>query len=118
MENQSTSIEEKMQRLVQWTLLGGVLSSCSLLLIGTLHYFHLKTALPQTSPSVVYFARNFLHLTGIDITFAGLLVLMVTPVIRMMVLVFGFFLERDWQFVWYAIAVLAALLICGIYSIG
>ena len=49
------------------------------------------------------------HLTGIVLT-AGLLVLLFTPVARVVVSVIGYLRERDWPFVLYTGIVLALLI--------
>lgn len=118
MHTQSSSTEDKMQRVVQMTLFAGVVSSCVLLLIGSLLFFHSKTPVPPNAPNMARLLKNIHHLDGMHVAFAGLLVLMITPVARMAILVVGFLLERDWRFLLVALVVLLLLMISGIYSIG
>ncbi len=113
-----SSAEQRMQRVVQIALFTGVVCSCAFLLLGALLYFHHKSAVPAVAPGVKELFRTLLDFNGVDIAYVGLLVLMITPVVRMIVLVFGFSQERDWRFVWISLVVLAGLLISGIYSIG
>ncbi len=113
----TSNAEPKMQRVVQVTLFTGVTLSCLLLLVGAVLYFHSPDTLPKHVPNLLAMLRRTAHWDGAHIIFLGLVMLMITPVARMVVLVVGFLMEKNWRFTLVSLVVLVGLLISGIYSI-
>jgi uncharacterized membrane protein len=62
-----------------------------------------------------------LFLTGripADIERIGVLLMLATPVVRVMVACFLFFKEKDWKYGWISLGVLVILLLGGAFGIG
>jgi uncharacterized membrane protein len=99
----------------------GVWVSASLMILGLL----IATIFPSsivpfsTNPSLGSLAERMFSITFDPITlmFSGLVLLMFTPVLRVITAVFGFAMERDWRFV--AVSSIVLLMLVGeiIYSI-
>jgi uncharacterized membrane protein len=73
----------------------------------------------STNPSLGNLAERIFSTTFDPVTlmFAGLVMLMFTPVLRVITAVFGFALERDWRFVVVSSLVFLMLLVEILYSI-
>jgi uncharacterized membrane protein len=99
----------------------GVWVSACLMILGLL----IATISPSsvvplsTNPSLVNLAERMFSVTFDPITlmFAGLVILMLTPVLRVITAVFGFTIERDWRFVVVSSLVFLMLLVEILYSI-
>jgi uncharacterized membrane protein len=62
-----------------------------------------------------------LFMTGrvaLDIERAGVILMLVTPVVRVIVACFLFFRERDYRYGWISLGVLVILLLGGVFGIG
>jgi uncharacterized membrane protein len=53
-----------------------------------------------------------------DIERAGVLLMLATPVVRVIVACFLFFREKDWKYGWISLGVLVILLLGGAFGIG
>jgi uncharacterized membrane protein len=99
----------------------GVWVSASLIILGLL----IATIYPSsivplsTNPSLGNLAERMFSISFDPVTlmFAGLVVLMFTPVLRVITAVFGFAIERDWRFV--VVSSIVLLMLAGeiMYSI-
>jgi uncharacterized membrane protein len=76
-------------------------------------------AIFSTNPSLIHLAERMVSTSFDPVTlmFTGLVILMFTPVLRVITAVFGFALERDWRFVLVSSIVLLMLTGEIIYSI-
>lgn len=97
-------------RAVHLSLLTGLLISGSLLILGTILSLAKHEARPDGRPSgVETIVSQAIHGNGIAILYLGIFILMLTPILRVIVLAFGWLLEREWRFAAIAILVLALL---------
>jgi uncharacterized membrane protein len=53
-----------------------------------------------------------------DIELAGVLLMLATPVVRVVVACFLFFQEKDWKYGWISLGVLVILLLGSVFGIG
>jgi uncharacterized membrane protein len=117
--------DEKLQLLISLTLRVGVLSAATMGLAGGILFFasHPQAAdfhafrgasMPFSAPSAI-FRQAFqtpgepLSLRGLSIVQVGILLLLATPVIRVVFSVVGFALERDRVYVLITVLVLLVL---------
>ncbi|MDR3763943.1 MAG: DUF1634 domain-containing protein [Acidobacteriota bacterium] len=122
--------DEKLQLLICWTLRAGVLGATALGLVGGALFYsaHLMSAhpahalfgvfqgasMPFSEPGEIlrqaFGARGeALELRGLSIIQVGIMLLLATPVIRVVFSVVGFLLEKDYFYVWITLAVLVVL---------
>lgn len=103
--------DEKLQLLISYTLRAGVFSASALGLLGGILFFSAHpdlrdfrifagATMPFTSPVQILHQAfgqqpESLDLRGLSIVQTGILMLLLTPVIRVVFSVFGFALERD-----------------------
>jgi uncharacterized membrane protein len=62
-----------------------------------------------------------LFVTGripIDIERAGVLLMLATPIVRVIVACFLFFREKDWKYGWISLGVLVILMLGSVFGIG
>jgi uncharacterized membrane protein len=117
----STDIQYTAERWTSRVLRLGVWVSASLMILGLV----IATIFPSfivpvsTNPSLGNLAERLFSTTFDPVTlmFAGLVMLMFTPVLRVITAVFGFALERDWRFVVVSSLVFLMLLVEILYSI-
>lgn len=57
------------------------------------------------------------HLS-VDIERAGVLLMLATPVVRVIVACFLFFQEKDWKYGWISLGVLVILMLGSVFGIG
>lgn len=110
--------QRQLEHSVHWTLLAGLAASAVLLVAGIL--LTLMQG-PQTSPpheSLGELLRRSAQLQGQSVTTVGLLVLMITPILRVVVLLVGWTKRRDWIFAAVALAVLALLAVSLMIGVG
>jgi uncharacterized membrane protein len=55
---------------------------------------------------------------SVDIERAGVLLMLATPVVRVIVACFLFFRERDWKYGWISLGVLVILMLGSVFGIG
>jgi len=116
-------IEAVMGRL----LITGVIISGSLILVGGIYYLiqhgfsipHFKTfrGEPSNLRSVSQIFKGVAHLDSLSIIQLGLLLLIATPVARVIFAVVGFFMEKDFLYVVISLIVLA-IIAYSIFSVA
>ena len=99
----------------------GVMVSAGLMILGLLFAAIVPSSLapPSSNPTLGSLAERILSGTFDPTTwmFTGLVILMFTPVLRVVTAVFGFAVERDWRFVIVSGIVLSLLASEILYSI-
>jgi uncharacterized membrane protein len=55
---------------------------------------------------------------SVDIERAGVLLMLATPVVRVVVACFLFFQEKDWKYGWISVGVLVILMLGSVFGIG
>lgn len=106
-------------RLDHWvhrTLLVGLTVSGVLLAVGLttmLLQVHEQAPQYESFPKLLH---DSARLNGPAVTTLGLLALMITPIVRVVVLLIGWTVERDWRFAGVALAVF--VLLCISLSLG
>jgi uncharacterized membrane protein len=55
---------------------------------------------------------------AVDIERAGVLLMLATPVVRVIVACFLFFQEKDWKYGWISLGVLVILMLGSVFGIG
>lgn len=107
------STDEKMDIAVGLILRTGVIAAATLVALGGAVYLAKRTGAPL-APDLRSIAGIFRGATALEplyIIQLGLLVLMATPVIRVVACVIGFGVERDRPYVVISLIVLALLLV-------
>jgi len=116
---------QRMELIISYILRAGVFVSLSLIVVGTIvsfarhpDYFRSPEGLSHLTHPGHALAHNLdelidglAHGRGQAIVALGLVLLIVTPVFRVAVSVFGFMLQRDRVFVWITALVLALLIL-------
>ena len=109
----SKSAQLKVERWTSRVLRLGVWISAGLMIIGLLLAALSPTSIVplSTNPSLAVLAARLCSTSFDPVTlmFTGLVMLMFTPVLRVVTAVFGFAVERDWRFVIVASVVLLML---------
>jgi uncharacterized membrane protein len=98
-----------MARAVHWTLLSGLTASVLLLLSGGIMLVVRPQAEQKPGAVVAPFAIRAAQGDGAALLELGLVILMLTPVARVLVLAVGWLIRRDWTFGLIACCVLALL---------
>ena len=112
----------RMDLLISYVLRGGVLLSAGLLILGALLYAiaalrNGSPAFPSTYPhSLGGVLAGLAHGDPLAILSLGLLVLLLTPVARVLVSILAFARERDWLYV--AITALVLLILVVSFLLG
>lgn len=110
--------QHRLEHWVHWTLLSGLFVSAVLLVAGmALMLFKGESSSPPHQ-SLGELLSESLRFRGPALTVLGLLVLMVTPILRVIVLSIGWALEHQWRFTAVALAVLALLIISLLLGVG
>lgn len=110
--------QRRLEHWVHWTLLGGLCLSAVLLVAGLLAMLAQGEVSAPPSQPLGTLVRDSLKLQGPALTALGLLVLMITPILRVIVLLCGWALEREWRFTAVAFAVLALLIASLLLGVG
>jgi uncharacterized membrane protein len=112
--------DENLELAIGRTLQTGVLLAAAVVLVGGILYlFHASGPRPDyshfhgvapelRSPSGIW--RGMLHADPESTIQFGLLLLIATPVTRVILAGIGFLMERDWLYFWVSAVVLAVLL--------
>ena len=117
MEKQQPS--HLLAKLVHWTLLLGVVASGVLLLAGLVVALRSgSTRLEGPPPSLGRVLRLALRGEGLGLLDLGLLLLLVTPGLRVVMLALGWGWERDWRFLAVAVIVLGLLGLSLVLGVG
>lgn len=109
--------------VISYVLRGGVLVSAAIILAGVIAFYRDYLTTPERAPSVTAFphtlpdvAAGLAHGDPLAIIALGLLVLLITPVVRVAVSIIAFALERDWRYV--AITALVLLILLVSFGLG
>jgi uncharacterized membrane protein len=104
---------------VHITLLGGLLLSAALLILGATRILTGHELRHEQQPAgIASILANAKAGDGVAILDLGLLILMLTPVLRVAVLAVGWLIDREWRFGVIAVCVLALLLTSLILGTG
>lgn len=118
---ESTAPRHTVERWIGWTLRVGVWASATLMVLGLgLAWFSAGTLrLPSENPRPIAVLHSLLSgsLDPVMVMFAGLLLLMLTPFLRVLTAAVGFAAEKDRTFVVVALIVFAMLLAELIFSL-
>jgi uncharacterized membrane protein len=107
-----TDKERQIDHLIHYTLLAGVSTSAILLTLGLLIILVRDTPRPEVAPPLSEILHQAFMANGVDLLYLGLLLLMITPVARVMMLVYGYARIGWWRFA------LISLLVMVLLSIG
>ena len=106
MRQESTAIVES----VRWALLTGVVLGSILIAVGLVLAFAQHTERPNVEEVAIRAAvAGALRGDPVALLYSGLVALMLTPVARVVILVVGWFLGRQWRFALVALCVLLML---------
>jgi uncharacterized membrane protein len=92
--------EPDFDRVVAWVLRVGAFSCFFIMLAGLIVGLFLPGRIP------------------LGIERAGVVLMLATPVVRVMVACFLFFHEKDWKYGWISLGVLVILLLGSVFGIG
>jgi uncharacterized membrane protein len=106
-----TDKEHQIDHLIHYTLLAGVSTSAILLILGLLIMLVRDAPRPEAAPPLSEILRQAFMGNGTDLIYLGLLLLMITPVARVMMLIYGYARIGWWRF---ALISLLVLLLLGI----
>jgi uncharacterized membrane protein len=112
------STDTLLARIVHRTLLGGVLASAALLTIGLALALGRQAAQAEPVTDWSQLGARALAGDGRAVIDIGLIVLMFTPVLRVLVLAIGWLSERKWRLALVSIAVAIMLAISVAIGIG
>jgi uncharacterized membrane protein len=104
-----TDKERQIDHLIHYTLLAGVSTSAILLILGLLIILVRDTPRPEVAPPLSEILRQAFMANGTDLVYLGLLLLMITPVARVMMLVYGYARIGWWRFTLISLLVLLLL---------
>jgi uncharacterized membrane protein len=88
----------RLNRLIQMALMSGLIVSMVLMLIGTVLYFFHNTAGGAISMDVGSLLPGMAAGNPLAFMVLGIIVLMVTPALRVAVAALGYLLDGDWVF--------------------
>lgn len=119
-ENRRAGMDRKLELVIGYTLRTGVITAAAIVLIGGILYliqnssalpdYHSFHAASTHSDNLSGMIRNIRAFNSYGIIQLGLLVLVATPVVRVMLSVMAFALERDLLYVAATLIVLGTLL--------
>ncbi|MFZ0806524.1 MAG: DUF1634 domain-containing protein [Candidatus Sulfotelmatobacter sp.] len=92
--------EPSFDRIVAWVLRVGAFACFFVMLAGLIVGLFVHGRVP------------------LDIERAGVLLMLATPVVRVVVACFLFFRERDWRYGWISLGVLLILMLGAVFGIG
>ena len=92
--------EAGFDRIVAMVLRTGAFGCFFIMLAGLIAGLFLKSRVPH------------------ELELAGVLLMLATPVVRVMVACFLFFQERDWKYGWISLGVLVILMLGSVFGIG
>lgn len=102
---------DRLARLVHLTLLGGVIASAVLLLLGLVMARGHEESVAEPVNQLGRLIERALSGDGVAVLDTGLIVLMLTPVCRVIVLGVGWSLRREWSMA--AVALTVAILLAA-----
>jgi uncharacterized membrane protein len=105
-------IEEVETSITALTLKAGVLLSCGLLLLGiAVQTIHPVASVPLKPGHILQLPAAILSGSSVAMVHLGLLVLMITPLARIVVLAYEFLREHDYSFAMISLGVLLLLVL-------
>jgi uncharacterized membrane protein len=104
-----TNKEHSVDRLTHYTLLTGVSISAILLAVGLFIVLVRGTPPPEVVPSPGEILRQALMANGVGLIYLGLLLLMTTPLARVIMLIYGYARIGWWRFALISLLVLLLL---------
>ena len=124
MNNQHDALVRQAELIISYVLRGGVLLSAAVIVLGALIFY-----VRYLNGSLAFDSGVFPHSFGavaqevaqgnpLAIIVAGLLLLLITPVVRVAVSIVAFLLERDWLYTVITVIVLAILIISFLLGKG
>jgi uncharacterized membrane protein len=110
--------DERLAHTISWTLFSGLTASVFLFIVGWLLILREGTSENRHVQQARGWPARVLHGDGAAILELGLLVLMLTPVARVLILAVGWFRSRDRTFSLIAFFVLALLTLSVLLGTG
>jgi uncharacterized membrane protein len=104
-----TDKEHSVDRLIHYTLLGGVSISATLLVVGLFIVLARGTPHPEITPSSSDILHHAFMANGVGLIYLGLLLLMITPLARVIMLIYGYARIGWWRFALVSLLVLTLL---------
>jgi uncharacterized membrane protein len=104
-----TNKERQIDHLIHYTLLTGVYMSAILLMAGLFIVLVRGTPRPEVAPPLSEILHQAFMANGVDLIYLGLLLLMITPVARVMMLIYGYARIGWWRFALISVLVLLLL---------
>ena len=127
MTDKKTITDYDLEAVMGRLLIVGVAISGILILIGGVTFLinegltqpHFKTfrGLPQNLKSVKQILAGFIHFDSLSVIQTGLLLLIATPIARVVFSIIGFFFERDYLYVLIS-AIVLAIIAYSIFSLA
>jgi len=118
--SRQTELDKKLEVIIGHTLRIGVVTAATIVLIGGVYYliehgltaphYHTFRAATMPSDNLAGVVRNIRALSSYGVIQLGLLVLIATPILRVILSVIAFALERDALYVAATLMVLTVLL--------
>jgi uncharacterized membrane protein len=118
LSSEETHDVDPLRRVVHYSLLGGVSLSGLILVIGLTLGLSQAEAEPGTPPPFAVLLRDALAGHSTAVIDLGLLVLMLTPLLRVATLSLGWAIRRQWLFAAVAGLVFALLLLSMFLGVG
>jgi uncharacterized membrane protein len=119
-ESRQAELDKKLEAIIGHTLRLGVVTAATIVLIGGVYYliengftaphYHTFRAATMPSDNLAGVVRNIRALNSYGVIQLGLLVLIATPILRVILSVIAFALERDAFYVVATLIVLTVLL--------
>lgn len=115
------TLELQLSKTLRW----GIVISSIFLVIGTIVLFVMHVNMTIAPPSI-YQLISSIRLEGVlhglitnpfFYLYAGILLLMITPIMRIIISVISFIAERDWRFAFVTLFVLGVVIFSVMYSI-
>ncbi len=117
------AIETSLSRTLRW----GIGFSAALMAVGVILLFaHFGTNGAHDVPSIREVILLFSSRGGLPVAlgdpylylYAGILLLMITPIARVLIALIGFSLEKDWRFVLVSLVVLSVITASILYALA
>lgn len=99
----------RLNRLIQVALLSGLILSMALMLIGTLLYFSGSGSDGELAIAFGTLLTGLAAGNPLAFMVTGIVVLMITPALRVLVAALGYLLEGDWRYALVSLGVVVVL---------
>lgn len=110
--------KHQLEHWVHWTLLSGLAVSAVLLVAGLSAMIAQGEESASTQQDLRALISAGWHFQGPALTTLGLLMLMITPILRVVVLLLGWTFTRDWHFAAVALVVFVLLVVSLLLGVG